>query len=112
MPDVLFPGGTKGDRVAILSQNTSSYVELLFAGAQIGAVLVPLNHLSVPREHRTILRDASPRFLLFAEGFEDTVAALPPEPPGGGGGFRVDRGGGGGPPPPGGGGGGGGPPPR
>jgi long-chain acyl-CoA synthetase len=86
-------GAEKGDRVAILSPSTPTYVELLFAVAQIGAVLVPLNHLSVPREHRTILRDASPRFLLFAEGFEDTVAALPPGLPDGLAVFRIDRGG-------------------
>src|SRR4030067_342460 len=86
-------GVGKGDRVAILSQSTPSYVELLFAVAQIGAVLVPLNHLSVAREHRTILRDASPRFLLFAEGFEDRVAALPPGLPDGLEVLRIDRGG-------------------
>jgi long-chain acyl-CoA synthetase len=86
-------GVKKGDRVAILSQSTPSFVELLFAVAQIGAVLVPLNHLSVVREHRTILRDASPRLLLFAEGFEDTVAALPPGQPDGLAVLRIDRGG-------------------
>ncbi|MGZ8448895.1 MAG: class I adenylate-forming enzyme family protein [Candidatus Deferrimicrobiaceae bacterium] len=85
-------GVEKGDRVAILSPSTPSYVELLFAVAQIGAVLVPLNQLSVPREHRTILRDASPRVLLFAEGFEDTVAALPPGLPDGLAVLRIDRG--------------------
>lgn len=74
-------GVDRGDRVAILSHLTPSYVELLFAVTRLGAVLVPLNHLSVVREHETILKNADARFLLFAGGFEDTVAALRPELP-------------------------------
>jgi long-chain acyl-CoA synthetase len=69
-------GVTRGDRVAILSKSSPTYVELLFAVTQLGGVLVPLNYLSVVREHRAILVDAKPRYLLFAEGFEDTVSAL------------------------------------
>ncbi len=86
-------GVGKGDRVAILSQSTPSYVELLFAVTQIGAVLVPLNPLSVAREHGTILRDAAARFLLFTEGFEDTVTALRPALPDRLELLRIDRGG-------------------
>ena len=74
-------GVERGDRVAILSHSTLSFVELLFAVTQLGAVLVPLNHLSVGREHKTTLLDAEARFLLFAQGFEDTVNALLPDLP-------------------------------
>jgi acyl-CoA synthetase (AMP-forming)/AMP-acid ligase II len=74
-------GVTRGDRVAILSQSSPSYVELLFAVTQLGGVLIPLNSLSVVREHRTILLDAKPRYLLFAGEFEDTVRALRPDLP-------------------------------
>jgi len=74
-------GVERGDRVAILSRGTLSFVEFLFAVTQLGAVLVPLNHLSVGREHRTILLDADARFLLFAGEFEDTVNTLLPALP-------------------------------
>ncbi len=71
-------GVARGDRVAILSHLTPFYVELLFAVTRLGAVLVPLNHLSVVREHEVILKNADARFLLYAGGFEDKVAALRP----------------------------------
>ncbi|NNG47473.1 MAG: AMP-binding protein, partial [Deltaproteobacteria bacterium] len=74
-------GVERGNRVAILSHSTLSFVELLFAVTQLGAVLVPLNHLFVGREHKTILLDAEARFLLFAGGFEDTVGPLLPDLP-------------------------------
>jgi long-chain acyl-CoA synthetase len=74
-------GVERGDRVAILSHSTLSFVELLFAVTQLGAVLVPLNHLSVGREHKTILLDAEARFLLIAGGFEDMVNTLLPDLP-------------------------------
>jgi long-chain acyl-CoA synthetase len=86
-------GVTRGDRVAILSQSTPSYVELLFAVTQLGGVLVPLNYLSVVREHRSILLDAKPRCLLFAEGFEDAISALRPDLPGAVEVFRIGHGG-------------------
>ena len=86
-------GVTRGDRVAILSQSTPSYVELLFAVTQLGGVLVPLNYLSVVREHRTILLDAKPQCLLFAEGFEDAISALRPDLPGAVEVFRIGHGG-------------------
>jgi acyl-CoA synthetase (AMP-forming)/AMP-acid ligase II len=86
-------GVTRGDRVAILSQNSPSYVELLFAVTQLGGVLVPLNYLSVVREHRTILLDAKPRYLLFAGEFEATVSALRPDLPDTVEVVRIERGG-------------------
>ena len=72
-------GVARGDRVAILSHLTPSYVEILFAVTRLGAVLVPLNHLSVAREHEAILRSADARFLLFSGGFGDTVTSLRPQ---------------------------------
>jgi len=74
-------GVKRGDRIAILSNDTLVYVESLFAVTQLGAVLVPLNHLSVGREHKTIILDARARFLLFTGGSEDTVRGLLPALP-------------------------------
>ena len=43
-------GVTTGDRVAVLAQNHPAILELLFACARLGAILVPLNwRLAVPR---------------------------------------------------------------
>src|SRR3972149_1235586 len=48
----------KGDRVAILAQNSILYFEALFAVTGAGASLVPLNHLLIGRELVAILEDA------------------------------------------------------
>ncbi len=85
-------GVTRGDRVAILSKHSPAYVELLFAVTQLGGVLVPLNHLSVVREHRAVLLDAKPRCILFSGGFADTVNALRREMPGTVDFIRIDHG--------------------
>jgi len=69
-------GVRPGDRVAVLARNTPRYVESLFAAAQAGGALVPLDHQLVPRELSAILEDAQPRIVLFEAGFEGTVEAL------------------------------------
>jgi fatty-acyl-CoA synthase len=57
-------GVETGDRVAVLSQNHPAMLELLFACARLGAVLVPLNwRLAIP-EHQYILDNCSPKVLV------------------------------------------------
>ncbi len=60
-------GVTAGDRVAYLGFNHPLVLELLYACARLGAILVPLNWRLAPLEHREILRDCSPK-VLFAGG--------------------------------------------
>lgn len=53
-----------GDRIAVLAQNHPAMLELLFACARIGAILVPLNwRLAVP-EHQCILENCAPKVLV------------------------------------------------
>ena len=65
-----------GDRVAVLTRSSPLYVELLFAVAQAGAVLVPLNPLLIARELSTIIADADARFLLFESEFAGVTDAI------------------------------------
>jgi acyl-CoA synthetase (AMP-forming)/AMP-acid ligase II len=66
----------RGDRVAVLTRNSPLHVELFFAVTFIGCAFVPLNTLLTGREHRTILRDADARALLYEEDFRDTVDGI------------------------------------
>jgi len=68
----------KGDRVAVLTRSTPAYVELLFAVAGAGAVLVPLNYLLIARELSTILIDAGARVLIFEADFAAVVDEIRP----------------------------------
>jgi acyl-CoA synthetase (AMP-forming)/AMP-acid ligase II len=66
-------GIAKGDRVAILSRNCHRFVEVLFALSKLGAVLVPLNWRLKADELLYIARDSDSKFLVYGEGFEQTV---------------------------------------
>src|SRR5512134_513996 len=68
----------KGDRVAVLIRNSPSYVEILYAVTQIGAILVPLNELLIARELSAILRHAEAKALLFAEEFREMAERIRP----------------------------------
>ena len=62
-------GLSRGDRVAILSLNCPEFVELLFAAAKAGLIVVPLNvRLAVP-EWRYQLADSGARLLLVGPEF-------------------------------------------
>ena len=57
-------GVGKGDRVAHLGYNSPELLELLFACARLGAMLVPLNWRLAAPEHAWILRNCEPRAVL------------------------------------------------
>jgi fatty-acyl-CoA synthase len=66
----------KGDRVALLAQNSSEYLEVLYGCAKIGAILVCLNwRLPVP-ELQAIMDDAEPLALVFGQDFAEQGKAL------------------------------------
>lgn len=66
----------KGDRVAVLSRNSTDVFEIQFACWRIGAVFVPVNwRLTVP-EITYILSDSSPRLLVGDNAFQDTLDDL------------------------------------
>ncbi|MBI2264795.1 MAG: long-chain fatty acid--CoA ligase [Armatimonadetes bacterium] len=66
----------KGDRVAILSQNCATFVDLLFACSRTGLILVPLNWRLAPEELKYQVRDAAPSVLLYSSQFEETAEAI------------------------------------
>lgn len=57
-----------GDRVAVLSVNCVEMLELLFACARLGTVMVPLNYRLSDAELQRILDDCRPRLLLVEPG--------------------------------------------
>lgn len=69
-------GILKGERVAVLMLNSSEFLEIFFACAKTGAIMVPVNfRLAVP-ELIYILRDSAPRTLIYSSDFTDKVKAI------------------------------------
>ena len=73
-------GVQPGDRIGILDRNGLAQLELLFAAASIGAVLVPLNWRLAPGELAYVIDDAAVRLLFvgapFAELATDAISQL------------------------------------
>ena len=69
-------GITSGDRVATCCVNCSEFIEVLFATARIGAMLVPLNWRLAPRELEYQLADSGARALFFAPEQRQLVGEL------------------------------------
>lgn len=78
-------GVARGDRVAYLGYNDPRMLVLLFALARAGAILVPLNWRLTAAEHRAILEDCKPRYLVAEKEFAGHAATLgvPLGPPSG-----------------------------
>ncbi len=70
-------GVVTGERVAVLSHNRLAYLELLFACAELGAILQTLNWRLTPRELAAIITDASPRVLACEAEFVPIADGLP-----------------------------------
>ncbi len=69
-------GLIKGRRVALLMSNSSEFLEIFFACAKTGVIMVPLNHrLAVP-ELCYILRDSEPDALIYSPEFAGKVADI------------------------------------
>ena len=65
-----------GDRCAILAYNCLEYVEVIFAAAKLGLILVPLNWRLSPTELSFNLSDSGTQTLLFDSEFSGVVAQL------------------------------------
>jgi len=69
-------GITEGDRIAYLGNNSPRVIEALFACAQTGAILVPLNwRLAVP-ELVDVLADAGASLLIVGEDQVEAAASI------------------------------------
>ncbi len=71
-------GVRAGDRVAVLARNCVEQVELLYAAAHLGAVVVPLNWRLAAPELEAVLEDCLPRVILVDEA---SAAQVPDEWP-------------------------------
>lgn len=65
-----------GDRVSILAQNSSDYYEALIGCGKMGAILNTLNWRLAAPELEYILRDCTPRVLLYEPEFSGVVSEL------------------------------------
>ena len=59
----------KGARIAILSQNRFAHIELIFAAARAGLVVVPLNWRLAASELSAIVQDFQPSLLIYEPEF-------------------------------------------
>ena len=75
---LLARGVQKGDRVAVVMVNCSGFLEVFFACAKLGAILVPINHHLAPPELARTIADCTPRVLVHSPAFASVVAELRP----------------------------------
>jgi acyl-CoA synthetase (AMP-forming)/AMP-acid ligase II len=66
-------GVEPGDRFGILMPNTAELVELLVAGALLGATVVPINTRFKPHELGHVLRDGELRALVTTDAIDDVL---------------------------------------
>lgn len=69
-------GLVAGDRVAILSENRSEYMEVEFAAAKIGAIVAALNWRLVNEEQVYCVRLTSPKILIISPRFQEYLNDL------------------------------------
>jgi long-chain acyl-CoA synthetase len=77
LAQALLAGGLhEGSRVAYLGRSAPEVIELLFAVAKIGAVIVPLNWRLSPRELAGVLADAEAPLLIADTAYRQTAEGL------------------------------------
>src|SRR5260221_5236839 len=69
-------GLSPGDRIALLMQNSSRYIEVYQAAALMGVAVVPLNFRFVASEIEYVVTHSGARALIFDALFVDTVQLL------------------------------------
>src|SRR3954454_882010 len=80
LAQALLAGGlSEGSRVAYLGRSAPEVIELLFAVAKIGAVIVPLNWRLSPRELAGVLADAHAPLLIADTAYLEIAQALAPQ---------------------------------
>ena len=71
-------GVDKGDRVAILAQDSVEHLDLFFACGKLGAIHTGLNWRLHWRELLAIINDVTPSAIVYDDAFKDIVAELAP----------------------------------
>jgi fatty-acyl-CoA synthase len=69
-------GIAKGDRVALLMSNCSEFLEIFFACAKTGAIMVPLNFRLAAPELVYIINDSEPAVLIYSSEFAGKVREI------------------------------------
>jgi fatty-acyl-CoA synthase len=69
-------GIKKGDRAGVLMFNCSQYLEIYFAMAKLGIILVPLNYRLTGKELQYILDDSAPKIIFIGDEFQDTISSI------------------------------------
>ena len=65
-----------GDRLALLSENRTEYLEVTLAAAKLGAIVCALNWRLAPPEQEHCIRLATPGLLIASPRYEDALTAL------------------------------------
>lgn len=65
-----------GDRLAVLSQNSHKYLELLFAACKLGMSLVPLNFMLDDDELIRLIHESEATLLVAGEGYAGRCARM------------------------------------
>jgi len=66
----------KGDRVAIMAENCHHHLEIFFAAAKVGLILVPINFRSMESEILYVMNDAGPRTFILSRDYHDRIQPL------------------------------------
>ncbi len=74
-------GVAKGDRVAILLKNDPAWLDVFFAVASLGAVLVPINYLLRAKEVAFVLGDSGATTLVAGDDLAEVASAALAESP-------------------------------
>ncbi|MDX9786077.1 MAG: long-chain-fatty-acid--CoA ligase [Desulfobacterales bacterium] len=72
-------GYQKGDRLAILSENSHKYLEVYFAAGKLGMVVTPLNFRLSENELVHIATDSEATLFVVGDGYESNAAAFKKE---------------------------------
>ena len=63
----------KGDRVALMAQNCHHHLEIFFAAAKVGLILVPINFRALESEILYAVNNAEPRALILSRDYHDRI---------------------------------------
>lgn len=69
-------GICKGDKIALLLDNSDYFIEIYFAAARLGAVLVPLNYRLAGEELAYILNNSDSKMLFYSNAFEKAIEEI------------------------------------
>lgn len=74
---LLHRGFRRGDRLQVLLPNCVEYVELFFAVASLGGIIVPTNYLSTAREVVHVQQDSRATWIVVDERYVHNLSAIP-----------------------------------